>query len=52
MKKIFILASVAMISAGMLVAFVKPAEKKVVTSSKTQAVETGKWTVDQAHSNV
>jgi polyisoprenoid-binding protein YceI len=52
MKKIFILASVAMISAGALVAFVKPAEKKMVTSSKTQGVETGKWTVDQAHSNV
>ena len=51
MKKIFILASVAVISAGALVAFVKPAEKKVVTSS-TQGVETGKWTVDQAHSNV
>lgn len=40
------------ISAAALVAFVKPAEKKVITNNVAQAVETGKWTVDQAHSNV
>ena len=52
MNKIFIFTTVLGISAASLVAFVKPAEKNAVLNSQGQAVETGKWTVDQAHSNV
>lgn len=52
MKKIFILTTVFGIAAAALVAFVKPTEKNVIATSTRQAVETGKWTVDQAHSNV
>jgi polyisoprenoid-binding protein YceI len=52
MKKIFILSLFVAASAAALVAFVRPTEKKVITSNAQKAVETGKWTVDQAHSNV
>src|SRR6476620_6240745 len=52
MKKIFILTTVFGIAAAALVAFVKPTERNVIAVSTRQAVETGKWTVDQAHSNV
>lgn len=52
MKKIFILSTVLGISAMALMAFVIPAEKNVITNNGNQAVETGKWTVDKAHSNV
>ena len=52
MKKIFILTVVFGISAAALVAFVKPNEKNVTAVAPHQVVETGKWTVDQAHSNV
>lgn len=51
MKKIFILSMALGISAAALVAFVKPVDHEV-TTSKSQIVETGKWTVDKAHSNV
>jgi len=52
MRKIFILSVVLGISAASMVAFVTPSEKIATTKSKTQAVDTGKWTVDKAHSNV
>src|SRR6476620_8999814 len=52
MKKIFILATILGVSAAALVAFVKPAEKNVITNNTRQVVETGKWSVDKAHSNV
>jgi polyisoprenoid-binding protein YceI len=52
MKKIFILATVLGLSAAGLVAFVQPAEKNVITNNTRQVVETGKWSVDKAHSNV
>jgi polyisoprenoid-binding protein YceI len=52
MKKIFILSMVLGVSAAALVAFVKPAEKNAITNNVGQAVETGKWSVDKAHSNV
>jgi len=52
MKKIFILSMVLGISAAALVAFVKPSDKTANPKGTKQSVETGKWTVDQAHSNV
>ena len=52
MRKIFILSVVLGISAATMLAFVAPSEKITTTKSKTQAVDTGKWTVDKAHSNV
>ena len=52
MRKIFILSVVLGISAATMLAFVPPSEKITTTKSKTQAVDTGKWTVDKAHSNV
>ena len=52
MRKIFILSMVLGISAVAMMAFVKPNEKNVATARTSQAVETGKWSVDVAHSNV
>jgi polyisoprenoid-binding protein YceI len=52
MKKIFILALVLGISGTVLVAFVRPSQKNVITKKDNKPIETGKWSVDKAHSNV
>jgi polyisoprenoid-binding protein YceI len=52
MRRIFILSMVLAISSAAMMAFVIPTGKNVPTSTARQAVETGKWAVDVAHSNV
>jgi polyisoprenoid-binding protein YceI len=52
MRKILILSTALALSGIALTAFIAPAQTQVATGSKQTAVETGKWTVDRAHSNV
>lgn len=51
MRKVLFVSAALVISAAMM-AFVVPSEKTVVVSAPAPKVETGKWTIDKAHSSV
>lgn len=52
MRKILFASASIVIAAAAMMAFVAPLKKAPVTTSAKIAIETGKWSVDKAHSSV
>lgn len=52
MRKVLFVSAALIVSAAALMAFVIPSKKTAVVSAAAPKVETGKWTIDKAHSSV
>lgn len=52
MRKILIVSASLVIAAAATMAFVIPSAKKTIAVAEKPSVDTGKWTVDKAHSSV
>ncbi|MBL7697418.1 MAG: YceI family protein [Chitinophagaceae bacterium] len=52
MRKILFVSATLLLGAAAMMAFVMPSQKTPATKSTANLIETGKWSVDKAHSSV